>query len=95
MDSSNLLNLSKLPTSVRKQLTDYYQYLVEKYAHVEQEQSQDAAFLEQFVKPMRKRTDIDAMVRQQNYKGVNKAKIQNITRTINIPQSTDELLLML
>lgn len=95
MDSSNILNLSKLPVNVRQQLTDYYLYLVEKYANVEQEQNKDTTFLQQFAKPMRKRTNIDAMVRQSDYKGVNKAKINSITKTIDIPQSTDELLIML
>ncbi|MEM8524716.1 MAG: hypothetical protein AAGG68_08730 [Bacteroidota bacterium] len=95
MNSSNILNLSRLPATVRQQLRDYYQYLVAKYANAEQEESQDDLFLQQFVKPMLKRTDIDVMVRQQHYKGVDKVKMRNITQSINIPQSTDELLLML
>lgn len=95
MNSSNILNLSKLPINVRQQLIDYYQYLVEKYTIAEQAQNQDTTFLQQFVKPMRKHTDINALVKEQNYSGVDKAKVQNIVKAINIPQSTDELLMML
>lgn len=95
MNSSNILNLSQLPANVRQQLIDYYLYLVDKYASVEQKQNQDTAFLNQFAKPIRKQTDVEALVREQNYKGVDKAKIKSITQTIDIPQSTDELLLLL
>lgn len=55
----------------------------------------NTTFLQRYVKPTRKKTDIELMVREQNYKGVNKTKLRQITQSINIPQSTDELLLML
>ncbi len=55
----------------------------------------NTAFLQRYVKPPRKKTDIELMIREQNYKGVNKIKLRQITQSINIPQSTDELLLML
>lgn len=55
----------------------------------------NTAFLHRYVKPTRKKTDIELMIREQNYKGVNKMKLRQITQSINIPQSTDELLLML
>lgn len=101
MNNSNTLNLAKLPANVQQQVIDYYDYLVMKYASVEQakntfsQNADDGLFLQQYIKPMRKQTDIADIVREQNYHGVDKEKMYGITQTINIPQSTDELLLML
>lgn len=57
--------------------------------------SDNTLFLQKYIKPIRKKTNIDALIKAKNYAGVNKRKIKSITETINIPQTTDELLLML
>jgi hypothetical protein len=45
--------------------------------------------------PMKQTLDLEEMIQEQNYKGPNKEKIDQITRDINIEQSTDELLAMI
>lgn len=49
MNTSSVLNLTKLPANVRQQLIDYYQFLLEKYANVEQlKEKKTASNKEQF-----------------------------------------------
>jgi len=57
--------------------------------------SDDVAFIQKYVRPIRKKTDVNALIKQKNYKGIDKMKLQQITQSIDIPQSTDELLAML
>lgn len=56
---------------------------------------EDIQFIQEYVKPIRKITDINALVKEKNYKGINKNELKSITSTINIPQETEELLAML
>jgi|AntRauTorckE5430_2_1112549.scaffolds.fasta_scaffold19931_2 hypothetical protein len=55
----------------------------------------NSALIQRYVKPIRKVTNLEKMIAEKQYKGINKAVIQSITKTINIPQSTDDLLKML
>ena len=57
--------------------------------------SNDVLFVQKYVRPIRKTTDIDALVKAENYNGINKNVLKSITQTIDIPQETDELLAML
>lgn len=55
----------------------------------------NSSFLQQYVKPIRKVTNLDKMIANKQYKGVDKTIIQSVVKTIDIPQETDELLKML
>ncbi len=57
--------------------------------------SDDIAFIQKYVRPIRKKTDVNALIKQKNYNGIDKRKLQQITQSFDVPQSTDELLAML
>lgn len=57
--------------------------------------SDNMAFIQKYVRPIRKKTDVNALIRQKNYKGIDKKKLHQITQSFDVPQSTDELLAML
>lgn len=57
--------------------------------------SNDLLFIQKYVKPIRKTTDIDALVKAKAYKGMNNDVLKSISQTIDIPQETEDLLAML
>ncbi|MFK7904101.1 MAG: hypothetical protein AB8B69_03205 [Chitinophagales bacterium] len=59
------------------------------------EKSSDFSIIQKYVRPIRKKTDVEALIKAKGYQGVDKQKFKQITQSIDIPQSTDELLNML
>ncbi len=57
--------------------------------------SGDMAVIQKYVRPIRKKTDVNALIRKKNYKGIDKKELKRITQSFDVPQSTDELLAML
>ena len=57
--------------------------------------SNDFSFIQKYVRPIQKKTDVAALIKAKNYNGVNKQKLKQITQSFDVPQSTDELLQML
>lgn len=55
----------------------------------------NSAFLQKYVRPIRKVTNLEKMIVEKQYTGVDKTVIQSVVKTIDIPQETDELLQML
>lgn len=55
----------------------------------------NTSFIQKYVKPIRKVTNLDKMITEKQYKGVDKEAFQSIVKTIDIPQETDDLLKML
>lgn len=55
----------------------------------------DSLLIQKYVRPIRQKTDVAALVRAKGYKGVNKQQLRKITQSFDVPQSTDELLEML
>lgn len=57
--------------------------------------SQQKDILHTLSRPMKETIDLEEMILVQGYKGPDKRRIVEITREINIQQSTDELLAMI
>lgn len=57
--------------------------------------SQQKDVFHTLTQPMKETLDLDTMIVEQAYNGPDKKRIDQITREINIEQSTDELLAMI
>ena len=57
--------------------------------------SDDILLIQKYVRSTRQKTDVDTLIREKNYRGIDKKELKRITQSFDVPQSTDELLAML
>lgn len=48
--------------------------------------------LSRYIKPMKKKLDVEAAKKEQNYQGVSKEEMEQLIKAINITESLDELI---
>ncbi len=66
-----------------------------KFEEILKEYHQSMGSIKHLVKPTRSKTNVDQLVKEQGYKGVDKAKVDQLIEEINIEEPIEDLLKML
>lgn len=69
--------------------------VLEKFEHILKEYHDALGAIKHLVKPTKEKTDIDQLMKEQGYKGVDKAKIEKLIEEMDIEEPLEELLEML
>ena len=68
---------------------------IEKLEQILKEYTKGIDSIRHLVKPTRKKTDVDELVKEQNFQGVNKEKIDRLIDEMAIEESIEDLLEMI
>ena len=75
------------------QLTN--EQIISKFEEILKDYHQSVDSIKHLVKPSRSETDVDKLIDEQGFKGVDKAKMGQLVEEIGIEESIEDLLAML
>ena len=75
------------------QLTN--EHLLGRLESILKEYDQSMSSIKHLVKPTRRKTDVDQLIKEQGFEGIDKARMGQLIQEINIEESIEDLLEML
>jgi hypothetical protein len=68
---------------------------MEQFMAASQKMEAENALIAKYATPIGEKTDLEALIREQNYKGPNKARFDKFVKELDIQEPIEELLAML
>ncbi len=89
--------ISSLPSNLQSQVLAYVEWL--KYRETAQSDnglaSEQSRILAEHHQPLDEKTDLDAILKEQNYTGPNKRRFQRLVKKLDIQEPIEDLLALL